>query len=245
MDGGSGAWKLSDLSMFICHMTPLVKAHVSMLGEVLQVPSMTAPCYYSTWCCQNNSMREALGNLPAQLLQMKLSEGEKMDFSGKKETIKIKRVKKTFGQLNWMKMFIKNYPKKVIDGVAAYILMDQYKWIDYLATLSTPQIKLEKDPIRVFQIILSFVNINNLIMTQREIYSAWALCWLKMCEIEERTMILRNVITMVSCANSGRETAVTLAGLSKVAQGDEDSSARTAGHRCTTCCHNLNTLMKS
>lgn len=179
---------------------------------------------------------------------MKLSEGEKMDFSGKKEAIKIKRVKKTFGRLNWMKMFrwfIKNYPKKVIDGVAANILMDQHKWIDYLATPSTPQIKLEKDPIRFFQIIISFVNINNLIMTQREIYSAWALCWLKMCEIEERTMILRNMITMVSCANSSREIAVIRAGLSKVAQGDEDSSGRTAGHQCTTCCHNLNTLTKS
>lgn len=59
--------------------------------------------------------------------------------------------------------------KKVIAGVAANILMDQYKWVDFLATSSSPQIKLEKDHIKFFQIILGFMAINNLVMTQREI----------------------------------------------------------------------------
>lgn len=38
-------------------------------------------------------------------------------------------------------------------------------------------------------------------------------------------MILKNMIAMVSCANSKREIKVIHVGLSKLAQGDEDTTA--------------------
>ena len=106
---------------------------------------------------------------------MRLSEGKRLAlFTKKKRNDKNKKDEESLWMIkldgNVQIIHLQITPeKKVIDGVAANILMDQYKWVDFLATSSSPQIKLEKDHIKFFQIILGFMTINNLVMTQREI----------------------------------------------------------------------------
>lgn len=132
-DAGSCAWKLMDLSRFTCHMIPLKKAYVSMFTKVLRSCQWLHPVTKALVMWEQlyeGGLGESTNSAPTNEVKWRGDDG----LFGKKRNNKNKKDEGNFGQLNWMAMFrqfIKNCPQKVIDGVAANILMDQCKWIHH------------------------------------------------------------------------------------------------------------------